>query len=108
MFKKLSILIILSLILTFAYADLGYDADSDVGFSATSAESVETNTSNFNGTLSGADDEVQKALDTLDAAISGLIASSPTWTGEHTFTRPLTVTTTGGLLSLTGQRLWRI
>ncbi len=86
MFKRLSIFVVLCLTFTFSYADLGYDDDGGIGFAATAAESVETNTTNFNGSLSGADDEVQKALDTLDDAIPGLLASSNTWTGKNTFT----------------------
>lgn len=106
MFKRLSILIILSLISSTVWAPLGYDADSDVGFSATSAESVETDTTNFDNTLSGTDTDVQKALDTLDDSIAELLASTNTWTGENTFQRDLTAesnfTMTDGSMSITG------
>jgi len=52
--------------------------------STPSASEVSTSTSDFNGTLSGTDTTIQKALDTLDDAVAK--TASPSLTGDPTIT----------------------
>jgi hypothetical protein len=58
------------------------DVARSPGSGGSTAASISTNTSAFNGTLTAADDTVQKALDTLDDAIAGAGTGDVTSVGD--------------------------